>query len=277
MTLPALINGKPADSIAITDRGLLYGDGLFETIAVADGRLFCWTEHTIRLQEGCRRLNLPCPGSQELYDEALQLAANAERAVLKLILTRGSSGRGYAPVPAAIPNRILSLHPWPEYPDSYRSKGVRVRICTNRLTSNPLLAGIKHLNRLEQVLARGEWTEPDIAEGLMLDAASNVIEGTMSNLFIYRNGILETPDVGHAGVAGIIRGRILAAAQELGIEAMIASLDLHEIEAAEELFLCNSLIGIWPVRAVGDKTFQPGPVTKRIAGYLITHDYISPN
>lgn len=277
MTLPALLNGKPADSIAITDRGLLYGDGLFETIAVVAGRLLCWTQHTARLQEGCRRLDLSYPDSEVLHHEALQLAADRECAVLKLMLTRGSGGRGYAPTAAAIPNRILSLHPWPDYPSSYRSEGVRVRICTNRLTVNPLLAGIKHLNRLEQVLARGEWTEPDIAEGLMLDTDGNVIEGTMSNLFVYRDGILQTPDVGHAGIAGIIRGRVLAAAQELGIEAMITALDLHEIEAAGELFLCNSLIGIWPIRAVGDKTFPQGPVTKRIAEYLIAHDCITPD
>ncbi|MCS3902637.1 4-amino-4-deoxychorismate lyase [Methylohalomonas lacus] len=277
MNLPALINGQPADSIAITDRGLQYGDGLFETIAVVDGRLLCWPEHMARLEEGCRRLSLLLPDTQQLHDEAQQVASDAGRAVLKLTLTRGSAGRGYAPAPAAIPNRIISLHPWPEYPQQYHTEGVRVRLCTNRLASNPLLAGIKHLNRLEQVLARGEWSEPDVAEGLMLDGDGNVIEGTMSNLFVVRHGILETPDVVNAGIAGIIRGRVLAAAHDLDIDAMIATLDLHDIEAAEELFLCNSLIGIWPVRAVGDKTFAPGALTRRLRDYLVRQDWISPD
>ncbi len=277
MNLPALINGQPADSIAITDRGLQYGDGLFETVAVVDGRLLCWPEHMARLEEGCRRLSLLFPDPQQLQAEARKITGDAGRAVLKLTLTRGSAGRGYAPTPAATPNRIVSLHPWPEHPQHYHSDGVRVRLCTNRLASNPLLAGIKHLNRLEQVLARGEWSEPDVAEGLMLDSDGNVIEGTMSNLFVVRNGVLETPDVVNAGIAGIIRGRVLAAARDLDIDAMIATLDLHDIEAAEELFLCNSLIGIWPVRAVGDKTFQPGALTRRMRDHLVRQDWISPD
>lgn len=277
MKLPALINGQATDSIAITDRGLQYGDGLFETLAVIDGNPLCWDEHMARLQEGCERLGLSFPDTATLRAEATQVAAGAGRAVLKLMMTRGSAGRGYAPVPAATPNRIVSLHPWPNYPAVCRREGVRARICTHRLSCNPLLASIKHLNRLEQVLARAEWDDSDIAEGLMLDQSGNVISGTMSNLFVYRDGVLETPDVANAGIAGIIRGRVLAAAHELHIESMIATLDLHEIEAADELFLCNSLIGIWPLRAVGDKAYEVGAVTGRLTKTLISQGWISPD
>lgn len=281
MNLPALINGKPADSIAITDRGLHYGDGLFETIAIVEGRLLCWQQHLARLEEGCRRLGFLPAEPGQLHEEAMQLADGADRAVLKLMLTRGSAGRGYAPTPAATPTRILSLHPWPDYPPAYRREGVRARVCTSRLASNPDLAGIKHLNRLEQVLARAEWQEldggSDWAEGLMLNERGDVIEGTMSNLFVYRDGVLKTPDVAQSGIAGIIRNRVLAATAELAIDSMIATLDLHEIEAADELFFCNSLIGIWPVRAVGDRQFMPGSVTRRIRDHLIASDCISPD
>ncbi|MDZ7735964.1 MAG: aminodeoxychorismate lyase [Gammaproteobacteria bacterium] len=277
MNLPALINGKSADTIPITDRGLQYGDGLFETVAVVENRLLCWDEHLTRLQDGCRRLNIEYPGSRQLTDEAQQLATASERAVLRLTLTRGSGGRGYAPPPGAVPSRILSLHPWPDYPAANREHGVNVRLCMNRLASNPLLAGMKHLNRLEQVLARGEWDDPAIAEGLMLDQAGNVIEGTMSNLFVVRQNALMTPDVSQAGIAGIIRGRVLALATEMDIDAMIATLDLHDIETADELFLCNSLIGIWPVCGIGDKKFTPGPWTHAIRDRLIQYGYVSPD
>lgn len=277
MKLPALINGKSADTISITDRGLQYGDGLFETVAVIENRLLCWDEHLTRLEEGCRRLNIGYPGSRQLTDEAQQLAAESERAVLRLTLTRGADGRGYAPPPGAVPGRILSLHSWPDYPTANREHGVNVRLCTSRLASNPVLAGMKHLNRLEQVLARGEWDDPAIAEGLMLDQAGNVIEGTMSNLFVVRQNALMTPDVSQAGIAGIIRGRVLALATEMDIDAMIATLDLHDIETADELFLCNSLIGIWPVCAIGDKKFTPGPWTHAIRDQLIQHGCVSPD
>ena len=276
MTSAALINGQTADSIPITDRGLQYGDGLFETVAVFDGRLLCWNEHMARLEEGCRRLNIDLPERQQLTDEARQLAGDTGRGVLKLVLTRGSAGRGYAPPRDAVPNRILSLNPWPEYPAAHREQGVHVRVCETRLATNPALAGLKHLNRLEQVLARGEWDDPAIAEGLMLDQAGQVIEGTMSNVFVYRQGTVMTPDTGQCGVAGIIRGRILALAGELQLEAMIAPLDLNDVGSAEELFLCNSLIGIWPVSTLGEKRYTPGPITRLIQDKLIQNDCITP-
>lgn len=273
----ALINGHSANTISITDRGLQYGDGLFETIAIVDGRLLCWDEHMARLEDGCRRLNIDFPGTQQLADEARQLTGESRRAVLKIVMTRGSAGRGYAPSPEAIPTRILSLNPWPDYPAANRENGVRVRFCETRLSSNPLLAGMKHLNRLEQVMARGEWQDPDIAEGLMLDQTGNVIEGTMSNLFVCHRGTLMTPDVARSGVAGIIRGRVLALARDLQVDAMIATLDLGDIETADELFLCNSLIGIWPVAEIGTKTCAPGPLTRSIRAGLIERGCISPD
>lgn len=273
----ALINGQPADTVSITDRGLQYGDGLFETIAVVDGRLLCWDEHMTRLENGCTRLNIAFPGSRQLAAEAGQVIAGSRRGVLKIIVTRGSDGRGYAPAADATPSRILWLNPWPDYPSDNREQGVRVRLCDTRLSTNSLLAGMKHLNRLEQVMARSEWNDPAIAEGLMFDQTGRVIEGTMSNLFVYREGALITPDVGQCGVAGIIRGRVLALAAEQHIDVMIAPLELNDIETAGELFLCNSLIGIWPVRAIGERRYTPGAVTRTLQDQLIQQGYISPD
>lgn len=275
MNESVLINGTPGDQLSFQDRGLQYGDGLFETVAVRNGRPLCWQEHLIRLEDSCRRLGLRYPGESVLTDETKSLLHDTEHAVLKLTLTRGTTGRGYRPSPDAETTRILSLKPWPDYPPERRHTGVHVRICNTRLGSNPVLAGMKHLNRLEQVMARGEWEGPAIAEGLMQNQAGDVIEGTMSNLFIYREDKLMTPDVGECGIAGIIRGRVLALANDMPLDAMIATINLHDVETADELFLCNSLMGIWPVTAVGEKTYPVGKVTCAIRDRLIEHGYIS--
>jgi 4-amino-4-deoxychorismate lyase len=196
--------------------------------------------------------------------------------VLKIIITRGSGGRGYDPASVVTPTRLLLLHPWPEYPREYCESGVEVRLCETRLAGNPRLAGIKHLNRLEQVLARGEWRDPSIAEGLMLDAHDHVIEGTMSNLFLLRNGQLLTPDVSQSGVAGIIRGRILEAASDLGLKALVGEVECEDLYRADEVFLCNSVIGIWPVRALNNRRWNTMPVTHCVRQYLARHGIIAP-
>lgn len=275
MNESVLINGSPGDRLSIQDRGLQYGDGLFETVAVRAGQPLCWQEHLTRLEDGCRRIGLRFPGQRVLTDEAESLLNGTEHAVLKLTLTRGTTGRGYRPSPDAETTRILSLHPWPDYPPERRQAGVHVRVCNTRLGSNPVLGGMKHLNRLEQVMARGEWDDPAIAEGLMQNQAGDVIEGTMSNLFVYRAGVLMTPDVGECGIAGIIRGRVMSLANDMAIDAMIATIDLHDVESADELFLCNSLIGVWPVTAVGEKTYPVGEVTCAIRDRLVEQGYIS--
>ncbi|MEX2488042.1 MAG: aminodeoxychorismate lyase [Pseudomonadales bacterium] len=255
----SLVNGDPDTVIPVTDRGLQYGDGVFETLSVVQGEMLCWDAHCARLLEGCRRLHLNPPAIEILAEEAGQLVAGQERAVLKIMITRGSSGRGYRPEPDAIPSRILTLHNWPEWPQENTTAGVVIRVCQQRLAQSPALAGIKHLNRLEQILARAEWDDPAIAEGLMLDMAGHVIEGTMSNVFVFKGNQLLTPDLSQCGIAGVIRGRVLETARALGIDAMIAELELSDIESADSLFLCNSLIGLWPVRKVGEREYAISP------------------
>ncbi len=245
-----IVNGAAENSVAALDRGLQYGDGLFETLAILDGAPQHWESHIARLERGCSRLYLPSPPRDGLLAEAKRLCKGIKRGVLKIILTRGAGGRGYRLSNPALPTRIVIGFPWPELPAQAVAEGVTVRICDTRLGLNPALAGIKHLNRLEQVLAQREWDEPDIAEGLMRDLEGNVIEGTMSNLFIVIDGRLITPDLSRCGVAGIMRGFILTTAQDLGIEVVIAPLGVAELMRAAEAFLCNSLIGLWPIRDV---------------------------
>jgi len=163
---------------------------------------------------------------------------------------------------------VVALYPWPEYPDAYGSEGVAVRACTTPLGRNPALAGLKHLNRLEQVLARGEWAEAEWDEGLMLDSDGHVVEGTMSNVFMVRGGGLVTPDLSQCGVAGVMRELIMDIAHGLGIGCSTAHISLDELKKAQELFLCNSLIRIWPVRDLGGTRYASGPVRQRIRATL---------
>lgn len=239
-----LIDGQPGESVPVQDRGLAYGDGLFETIAVRDGRLEFWHRHLTRLSEGATRLGIPVPAPELLLAEARALTGTTARGVLKLILTRGEGGRGYRP-PAmqdVQPRRILGLYPWPEQAED--AAPFNVRLCTTRLSCNPLLAGIKHLNRLEQVLARQEWSDVQIQEGLMLDTQARMISGTMMNVFIVRHGRVFTPDLSECGIAGIVRQRVLELAVAMGLTPQIGTLSLPEVEQADELFFTNSVLGL---------------------------------
>lgn len=242
--------------LSALDRGLQFGDGLFETLAVADGRPRLWDAHLARLKRGCERLAIPMPEAAVLRREAEHLIGQVGHGVLKIIVTRGCGGRGYRPPQDAQPNRIMMLTDWPEYPNVWQQEGVKVRICQTRLGTNPSLAGIKHLNRLEQVLARAEWNDPAIAEGLLLDCDDRVIEGTACNLFLQRDGRLSTPRLDRCGVAGVIRSHVLQHALAVGQAVEEADIRQQDLENAEALYLTNSLIGVWRVRELSGLTYN---------------------
>jgi len=263
-----LVNGVARDRIAASDRGLHYGDGLFETLAVRAGIPQLWQRHWARLSRGCERLGIEGIDAQTLWDEAREVCADTAQGVLKIIITRGEAGRGYRPAVAGEATRILTRYPWPDYPDVHRREGVAVRVCATRLGRNPALAGMKHLNRLEQVMARREWDDPDTAEGLMLDDRGQVISGTMSNLFMVKAGQLATPRLDECGVQGVMRGLILELAEEMAIPCQQTGLSLPDLRAADELFLCNALIGLWPVRRMERQAYMVGPITQRLSERL---------
>lgn len=258
-----LINGQESAALGITDRGLQYGDGLFETIAIHHGRIGLWERHLERLAEGCRRLGIAVPDRQLLHDEVRRVAGDRGRVVVKIIVTRGSGARGYRPDGGAVPTRIVQGSRWPTLPEAAARDGVCVRWCELRLARQPRLAGLKHLNRLEQVLARAEWRD-EYAEGLMRDSAGLVIEGTMSNLFIVHRGVLTTPDLSESGVAGVVRAEVLARAPALGIPVTTQAVTAEMVETADELFLTNSIIGLWPVRQLETRNYVVGETTQAI-------------
>jgi len=248
-----LIDGAAADSLAVVDRGLQYGDGLFETLAVQGGAPCLWPEHYDRLAHGAERLGIPCPQPERLLCECWRLVAGTAVGVLKIILTRGRGGRGYGLPTCLQPTRILMLYPWPDYPPAWGEQGVHAIFCRTPLGENPRLAGIKHLNRLEQVLARSEWQDRGVAEGLMQNGRGRVIGGTMSNLFLVRAGRLLTPRLNTCGVAGTVRGLVLHIAGTLGIEVLEQDIMRADLNTADGVFLTNAVIGVWPVRCLGSR------------------------
>lgn len=257
------VDGQPAELLSVKDRGLAYGDGLFETIAVTAGQASLLDRHLARLAEGCARLHMPLDMAL-LRAELLAFSRQLGDGVAKLIVTRGDGLRGYAPPLPAQPRRILQGGAKPSYPLLNAEQGVRLFPCATRLAEQPILAGLKHLNRLEQVMARGEWQDAEHAEGLMLDATGRVVEAVYSNLFIAKGGVLVTADLSRCGVAGVMRAELLAQAQALGIECQVRDLSYAELLAADEVFLCNSLYGIWPVRALQAHDWPVGPLTRKL-------------
>jgi 4-amino-4-deoxychorismate lyase len=264
-----VVNGRIQDSIPVTDRGLQYGDGLFETIALRDGSPRHFDRHLRRLALGCDRLSIPFPGVECLMEDFSRLTIPAVAAVLKIIVTRGSGGRGYRPPESVRPTRILSISEWPDYPAANTHAGVVVRMCAARLARNPALAGLKHLNRLEQVMARREWHDPAVSEGLMLDTSGLIIEGTSSNLFVLYGRTVATPDLSYSGVSGITRERVMEVCRQAEIPLVVRDLSLEDLRNADELFLTNSIFGVWPVREIqGLRVFPGWPMVAKIQRLL---------
>lgn len=264
-----LVNGKHGDSISIHDRGLLYGDGAFRSFRALQGKPLHWPLHYQKLQHDCVVLGIACPDFNLLSAELNDLLLDHPNGVAKLIVTRGQGKRGYAPPADAEPTHIWDVSSRPAYPEDWSEHGVRARFCQMRLSEQPRLAGVKHLNRLENVLAAAEWsnTEPsdaDVAEGLLMDAAGNVIEGIRTNLFLVSRGKLMTPDLSRCGVAGVQRDRVIAWAAQYGLPLQVRNVGLGEAMDADELFVVNSVIGVWPIRELDQRRWSGFPITSKI-------------
>ncbi|MCK4864081.1 MAG: aminodeoxychorismate lyase [Gammaproteobacteria bacterium] len=268
-----LINGEIKNTISVLDRGLQYGDGLFETMAVCNGKISLWDAHWERLTYGCKQLSMPLP-DKETIEKEIDLICDKNKDqikyIIKLIVTRGEAERGYRFSNEQNITRILTSHSWPDYPKEYQTEGVAVRYCETTLSENKRLAGIKHLNRLEQILARNEWDSDEFQEGLMLTISGDVVDGTMSNIFAVKDNIIFTPSLTLCGVAGVMRKTIINLSKDLGISIFEKTFTKSELEQADELFLTNSLFGIWSVRKIAKTRFtKVGEVTKKLQEELV--------
>lgn len=262
-----LINGEAKETISVFDRGLQYGDGLFETMAVHNKNVYLWSMHWERLVKGCEQLSIELPNKETIENEIASICdlENASKFVIKLIVTRGEGQRGYRFSDKQDTTRIITRNSWPDYPEKNQTEGVSVRYCETPLSENSKLAGIKHLNRLEQVLARNEWDTDEFQEGLMLTSDGNVIDGTMSNIFAVKDNMLFTPELSLCGVSGVMRKTVVKIAKEIGFPVYEKNVTKIELEQADELFLTNSLFGVWPVRIIAKTRFTKiGKITKQI-------------
>lgn len=249
-----LVDGVRHDAVPAHDRGLLYGDGVFRTLRVYQGRPRWWSAHMLKLAEDAARLAIPAPLPTLWAREVAALLPEAPaECVLKLILTRGTGLRGYRPTTQPEARRILQISAWPEHIEAVAARGAVVHLCDLRLAEQPRLAGIKHLNRLENVLAAREWRDGEADEGILLDHRGRVVCGVSSNVFLVRQGRLLTPRLTRCGVAGVTRHLVLKLAAQLKLPTQEADIGLDELKEADEVFLTNSLIRLWPVRRLDDR------------------------
>ena len=262
------VDGIATPTLPADDRGLQYGDGLFETMRVVTGRVPLLERHLARLNAGCGRLALPAPEPAALRSEIAAACAGHDDAVLKLVVTRGSGGRGYRAQPAPRARRVVSLYPRREWQSEPVSASIRARTCFTRLAIGGPLVGLKHLNRLEQVLARSEWRDDAIAEGLMLDAEGMIVAGTMTNLFLVIDGALQTPALDRCGVAGIARSMVLELAAELDLQVAQRRITVSALGDADEIFVCNSVVGVRPLSELDGRALATAPLTARIRAAL---------
>lgn len=246
--MSAWINGRKSARIDYRDRGLQYGDGVFETMRVRRGQVRLMEYHVERLDMSCRQLDIAGPPLGALRRELARIAALRREGILKLIVTRGSGPRGYRPTGRERCTRILALHALPKAVLTDQSAAVRVRLCATPLGLNPRLAGLKTLNRLESVVARAEWSDARIWEGLMRDADENIVCGTMSNLFLRRGSSLMTPVLDRCGVAGVMRRWVLETAGDLRLSPVERRIRWQDLRQAEEVFMSNAVVGL---RSVG--------------------------
>lgn len=290
--IKSLINGVASDYLSVNDRSIHYGDGVFETILCNGQYLFYWQEHYQRIHASAKKLKLHCPVEEvfladirklldehSLYKDGSYKGSSSKDDncfAIKIILTRGEGDRGYLFSDKAVSNRIVLVSTVETNYSSLLSNSLlsgNLFLCEQQASINKQLAGLKHLNRLENVMARNEWgthsKEVNIIDGLMLNANEHVIEGCMSNLFAVKNNELLTPDLSLSGVNGIMRQVIIDLADKMDIKLTITNLGKEEILAMDELFISNSLIGIKSVACLESSTYGQQSIAKLIFENLI--------
>jgi 4-amino-4-deoxychorismate lyase len=265
------INGEIVNSISVADRGLAYGDGLFETILISNGQPHLWSYHHARLLKGLNVLQIAVE-TQRLRNDIDRVIENLpdsdnEHYVLKLIITRGESGRGYQPTESRA-NIIITLSEFFHQEDKYN--GVATHLCKQKLPLDSAWAGLKTLNQLSYVLASLERKNKDFDEGILLSTEDHLIEATSRNIFLVNNEVLYTPKLNRAGVDGVLKTYLLdKIIPQLGFECIERDLNLDDLLHADEVFLTNSVTGIWPVLSFevteGEKSQWPvGAITRSL-------------
>ena len=237
------VNGTQQSHIDIENRGLAYGDGLFTTAKIQQGHIQYLKAHIERLFLGCEKLGITPPSQEKLIKQLTAVAKNYSLAVLKVMITANSGGRGYARATSNDHDLIIMVYDYPHHYDELANTGLTLGLSSQQMGINPMLAGLKHLNRLEQVLLREELSTRSEDDLLVTNINNEVIEATSANLFFYLNDKLYTPDVNQSGVNGIMRQAIL----QCYPDTIVKPVTLHDITKAQAMFICNCVMGVMPV------------------------------
>ena len=263
--------GDRSGQVDIGDRGLQYGDGLFETVAVRAGELRLWDLHMLRLVNGCRRLSIRAPAPEflrETVQQALVASSTSDAAAIaKIVVTAGAGRRGYARGTVEEPSIFTGIFAAKPLPKAHYGTGVSAMVCKTRLASGSPHAGLKTLNRLEQVLARSELTD-GVFEGLTLDADGNLICGTMSNVFFVHQNSVTTPSVERCGVAGVMRRKVVEVLAGRGIDVDECEHGVQELTRADEVFLTNSQFGVLSLRSCDGARWTDRSFARQLASWL---------
>lgn len=260
-----MVNGIPNDKIPVYDRGLAYGDGFFETLYWHQGQLQNWNYHWKRMQRSALVFQLKLPVEEDLIEDVAALNLSPENdCVVKMIITRGTGGRGYSPANCTSTVRIVSCSALPDY-SQHKVDGISITLLNTVLGSQPMLAGLKHLNRLNQVFARIELEKTSYFEGLVCNQDGHVREVIASNIFIVRKGKIITPPLTDCGVEGTVRAKIIHLFENSNTPIIIDNFTPNELLLADEIFITNSLLGVCPVINVSGSSFPIGEQTRRIS------------
>jgi len=263
MLMASWVNGIQSNTVSIQDRGFSFGDGLFETMRIYKQHIPLIDRHFKRLNSSLQKLDIFF-NTNEVKRKCQKIANEHNDATLKVIITRGQTERGYGTPHNTRPNIAISLFDRSKELSASTQDGIKIYVCQTQLARQPLLAGLKHLNRLEQVLAKQEVDKKGCIEGVILDTNSNVVEGVMSNLFMVVDSKLITPSLLESGVKGVQRDFILDQAGTIGVESTEKLFPINALKNADEIFLCNSNYGIWPVVEFNDKGYQIGQITRKL-------------
>ncbi|MEM6638662.1 MAG: aminodeoxychorismate lyase [Pseudomonadota bacterium] len=272
MSTVSWVDGDLAASVPVDDRGLLYGDGVFETLLVHHGDIVAWRAHHARLERACCALGIHKPAQSVLardLDTMRDTMRDAPWSCLRLTVTRGGGERGYAPPSDSSARRIWSWSPMDPDVVGWRAGGIELAWLSTPLQSSSTLGGLKHLNRLEQVMAAQELSGTGADEGLLCAVDGAVIEGVSANVFVRTGNVLRTPCLDVCGVAGVARGRVMDIAATLGLSLEVGRIERRDLLDGDEVFLTNSLRGARPVARLEDRTWQSFETARRAHDHLI--------
>ena len=256
----AIINGKEQSNISIFNRNFQYGDGLFETCVVNNNQILFWEKHLSRLDIGCRKLKIKNI-EEEIWlkdiKKALSLTSK-KNCVLKLILSRGNSQRGYSYSDDILPVRVVIVS---EMKNVQAKESFSLEYASSGYHSNPNLAGIKHCNRIEQILARSSLKRD---EAIMLDENQNIISVTQGNIYFIFGQSLVTPKLDRCGVIGSRRSLILELAESIELNVEEGNVSMNDAKKADEAFISNSIMGIQSVNSIEEYQLPKKMITEQI-------------